>query len=267
MKIKFLCAVAALATAASFSQTAFADDAAPAAAAPTPAFTITGDAALVSQYRFRGVSQSDNKPTGQLSLTITHKSGFYISTWASGNQLAGGSEIDVSGGYSKTIAGYTLDGGLYSYIYPNHRAYFSLPNGPGTDTYEVYGDVSKSYGPITAKVGVNWAPKQHVFSYAGAAHHYSVYEYANLSYTPTKLPALTLHAELGHTGGGFDYANAAPPKEYIDYTVGVGYKWKLLTFDISAVGTNLSHADAGTSQYGYREVKLAPVFSITANFP
>ena len=131
----------------------------------------------------------------------------------------------------------------------------------------MYGDVSKSFGPITAKIGVNWAPKQHVFTYEGTAHHYNMYEYGNLSYTPTKLPALTVHAELGHTGGGFDYANDAPSKEYLDYTVGVGYKWKMLTFDISAVGTNLSRTDAGSDYYGYREVKLAPVFSITANFP
>ena len=171
MKIKFLCAAAAMAVAAS-AQVAYADT------APTPDFTITGDAALVSQYRFRGVSNSDNKPTGQMSITITHKSGFYISTWASGNQLAGGSEIDVYGGYSKTLKdGITLDGGVYSYIYPNYLPYAAIANGPGTDTYEVYGDVSKSFGPITAKVGVNWAPKQHVFTYAGAAHHYGAATY------------------------------------------------------------------------------------------
>src|ERR1700749_2855864 len=82
---------------------AWADD----AAAPAPDFTITGSAGVWSQYRFRGISQSDNKPVIQGALTITHKSGFYLSTWgssATGNAAVdiGGTEIDVFAGYSKT---------------------------------------------------------------------------------------------------------------------------------------------------------------------
>ena len=76
--------------------------------APTPAsdFTITGSAGVWSQYRFRGIAQSDNKPVFQDSLTLTHKSGFYLSTWgssAAANDAVdiGGTEIDVySHGFS-----------------------------------------------------------------------------------------------------------------------------------------------------------------------
>lgn len=274
MNMKFLCGVAALVIAGT-SQAAFADDAPAAAAAPTPEFTITGSAAVVSQYRFRGLTQSDNKPAVQASITVTDKSGFYIATWGSsgsGNRDDGmgtfyaspnnGTEIDVYGGYSKTLAGFSLDGGLYGYIYPNE---------PLANLYEVYGDVSKSYGPIGVKVGLNWAPKQHYFTAAGSEHHYSMYEYGELTYSPAKLPALTLHSHLGHTGGGLDYV-----KEYIDYTAGVGYKWKSLTFDVSAVGTNISKTDA-RSYVGalapdaakvsvYRVGKAVPVFSVTASF-
>jgi len=276
MNKKFLCGVAALIVAGS-SQAAFADDAPAAAAAPTPEFTITGSAAVVSQYRFRGLTQSDNKPAVQASITVTDKSGFYVSMWGSsgaGNRIDdgtgvfyaspnNGTEIDVYGGYSKTLAGFTLDGGAYGYIYPNE---------PLANLYEIYGDVSKSYGPIGVKVGLNWAPKQHYFTAAGSEHHYSMYEYGELTYSPAKLPALTLHS---HTGGGLDFV-----KEYIDYTAGVGYKWKSLTFDISAVGTNISKKDArsyvgtlGTPEITanaktsiYRYGKAVPVFSITASF-
>ena len=251
MKIKFLCAVAALAVAGA-SQAAFADT------APTPEFTITGSAAIVSNYKFRGIAQTDNRPTGQASITITDKSGFYVSTWASGNTYGGGSEIDVYGGYSKTLSnGITLDGGVYGYLYPN-ASYNNL--------FELYADASKSFGPVGVKVGVNWAPKQAYLNYVDYTG-YSVYEYAELTYTPPKFSALTLHGHLGHTGGGLDFVGFSGPKQYFDYTAGVGYKWKNLTFDVSATGTTLSTADVEPAMTSYhRLVKSVAVFSITAGF-
>lgn len=283
MNMKFLCGVAALIVAGT-SQAAFADDAPAAAAAPTPEFTINGTAAVVSQYRFRGLSQSDNKAAFQGSITVTDKSGFYIATWGSsgaGNKQYAdgvtsyaspnnGTEIDVYGGYSKTIMGFTLDGGGYGYLYPNE---------PTANLYEIYGDITKAYGPLGFKAGLNWAPKQHYFTAAGSEHHYSMYEYGEMTFTPTQAPAVTVHGHLGHTGGGLDYI-----KEYIDYTAGVSYKWKALTFDISGVGTNIgtksirkylvaggaaeSDAVEGSelNEALYRPAKSVAVVSVTASF-
>ena len=267
MKIKFLCAAAAL-TAAFAGTAAFAD----APAAPTPEITITGSAAIVSQYKFRGLTQSDNKPAVQATFTVADKSGFYISMWGSSGASSTayyaspneGTEIDIYGGYTHALgnSGVTFDGGLYGYIYPNVTAY---------NLFEVYGSLSKAYGPVTAKVGLNWAPKQDYFTTAGTATKYSVYEYGELSYTPASLSALTVHTHLGHTGGGLNFV-----KEYLDYAVGVSYKVKALTFDISAVGTNISKSDVVKSGAGaigtagnnsiYRYGKAAAVASLTASF-
>ncbi len=244
MKIKFLCAVAALAVVAS-AEVAHAD------AAPASDFTVTGSAAIVSNYKFRGIAQTDNKPTGEAAITLTHSSGFYVSTWAAGNTFSGGSEIDVYGGYAHTFKdGITLDGGVYGYIYPN--ASFN-------NLYEFYADAAKSFGPVTAKVGVNFAPAQPFFTFYGTNSHYNMYEFAELSYSPAVLPALTVHGHFGHTGGGLDFG-----KSYEDYTAGVSYKWKSLTFDVSAVGTDLSTADIGSG--AHRLAKSVAVFSITAGF-
>jgi hypothetical protein len=49
--------------------------------APPSDFKITGSAAVVSQYRFRGISQSNNRPAVQGAITVAHSSGFYVSTW------------------------------------------------------------------------------------------------------------------------------------------------------------------------------------------
>ncbi|HWU01974.1 MAG TPA: TorF family putative porin [Novosphingobium sp.] len=269
MKIKFACAAAAVAMAFA-AQTAYADD------APTPEVTVTGSAAIVSQYRFRGISQSDNKPAAQMSITVSHKSGFYVSTWgssASAGQSAvniGGSEIDVYGGYTHAIGktGITFDGGLYGYLYPGM---------PSAEYFEIYGSLSKSYGPISAKVGLNWAPAQDYFTNLQKVTgvntpDYNVYEYAELTLSVPKTP-VTIHGHLGHTGGGLDLGY-----DYIDYTVGASYKWKMLTLDASLVGTDISHSRAtSASLYGvgytgvapqeiYRAGKPVAVISLTASF-
>lgn len=259
MKIKLLSAAAVLAI--GFS-------AAPAFADETPDFTITGSAAVVSQYRFRGLSQSDNKPAVQAAFTVSHSSGFYVSMWGSSTAgdatvtpiVPGGTEIDVYGGYTKAIAGVTLDVGGYGYIYPN------APNG---NLYEIYGSVAKSVGPVGLKAGINFAPGQRVFNFNFTSPtRHNVYVYGEATYA---IGPATLHAHLGHTGGGFDYA-----KQYIDFTVGASYKWKALTFDISAVGTNIGKSDVDTAfacggvgaciDYFHRPAKTVAVASLTASF-
>lgn len=237
--------------------------------APPSPFTITGSAGVFSQYRFRGISQSDNKPVVQGTFTVAHSSGFYLSTWGSsasaGNSTVniGGTEIDVYGGYTHALgkSGFTFDGGLYGYIYPG---------APAGNYYEVYGSLSKTYGPITAKAGLNWAPNQHVFDYYGGTN-YNMYVYGELGLAIPNFP-VTFHSHLGHTGGGFDYT-----KDYLDYTVGASYKWKALTFDLSVVGTNVSHRDARDVPFAdqdgvpnpfqtYRAAKTVLVGSVTASF-
>ena len=67
------------------SALAFGLAAMPAAAqetAPPKDVTVTGSVALVSDYRLRGVSQTDKHAAVQGGFTVTHKSGFYVSTWA-----------------------------------------------------------------------------------------------------------------------------------------------------------------------------------------
>ncbi|WP_425228879.1 TorF family putative porin [Sphingomonas sp.] len=239
-------------------------------AAPVSPFTITGSAGVVSQYRFRGISQSDNKPVVQGAFTIAHASGAYLSVWgssASANNAVniGGTEIDVYGGFAHALgrSGVTLDAGVYGYIYPGSRKAVGID-----ESYvEIYGSLTKNIGPVSAKAGVYWAPDQHYFNRFATASQFNVYPYAELSYAPTGTP-ITLHAHAGHTGGGFDYAG----HDYVDYAVGAGYKWRALTFDLSLVGTDLSRADTraadlalGTTDF-HRAAKPVVVGSVTASF-
>ncbi|MDZ5456189.1 TorF family putative porin [Azohydromonas lata] len=103
-----------------------------AASAGNPPWTVTGNASLVSQYLFRGITLTQGKPTVQAAVETAHASGFYAGLWGSGVSHAAynngsGSEIDLYGGWRKDLGnGYGLDTGVYAYWYPG--AYYSVDN-------------------------------------------------------------------------------------------------------------------------------------------
>ena len=115
---------ASLATAAFAVPSLAAAQAAPVAApAPTPDYTIAGNAGLFSSYRFRGIDQTFGKAAIQGGVDFSHVSGFYLGNWNSNvNQGAGypggNIEMDFYGGWKKTWGDWGLDlGGIY-YYYP-----------------------------------------------------------------------------------------------------------------------------------------------------
>ena len=245
---------------------------------PPSDITINGTAAVVSQYRFRGLSQSNNQPVIQGSMTVSHSSGFYVSAWgssASSNAYADspidicGTEIDVYGGFTHALgrSGLKVDMGVYGYIYPGSS---KINGGTSGNYYEVYGSLAQSIGPATAKVGVYYAPPQKVFNLSVfSPTRNNTYVYGDLSSGIPGTP-MAVHGHVGHTGGGFDYA-----KPYVDYSVGASVTWKALTLDASLVGTNISDSDIisalgpitpATLTYFKRPAKAVGVVSLTASF-
>src|SRR5688500_10708690 len=90
---------------------AFADE----AAAPSE-LTVTGNVALVTDYRFRGISLSGGDVAVQGSINVNHSSGLYVGTWASSledSAVYGHTEVDVYAGWTGPVAsGLTADVGL-----------------------------------------------------------------------------------------------------------------------------------------------------------
>ena len=48
-----------------------------------PDYTLSANVGVVSDYRYRGISQTRLKPALQGGADFAHKSGFYVGTWAS----------------------------------------------------------------------------------------------------------------------------------------------------------------------------------------
>jgi uncharacterized protein (TIGR02001 family) len=146
---KTLIAVA-IAGAFSLPSVVMAQAAAPAAAPASP-HTFTGNVGLVSNYMYRGISQTAGKPAIQGGFDYSHSSGLYAGTWASNvswvadnnwsatSSASNSLEIDIYGGYKGTITGdLGFDVGVLTYNYPGSNTSvggtFIKP-----DSTEIYG--------------------------------------------------------------------------------------------------------------------------------
>jgi uncharacterized protein (TIGR02001 family) len=159
-------------------QVAYAADAAPAA---TPEHVVTYNIGVTSDYVFRGISQSRNKPAVSGGVDYSHTpTGLYAGTWASTISWVADShldaattaarsntpyELDLYGGVKGDIGGgLSYDAGAIYYLYPNH----TLGKTPDANTIEVYGKVA--YGPVYFKV--NYALGDAVFVSDKAGSYY-----------------------------------------------------------------------------------------------
>lgn len=128
----------------------------------TPDFTFVNSASFVSDYIFRGQSQTWGGPAAQVSIELDHKSGLYAgffgsnvsSKWLPGANL----ETDLYAGYRNTIGatevGYDV-GGIY-YMYPganwNESSFEGYNKSNKIDTFEAY--AALSYKWLSVKSGI-----------------------------------------------------------------------------------------------------------------
>jgi uncharacterized protein (TIGR02001 family) len=126
-----------------------------------PDLTLTGNAGLISDYRFRGFTQTGYKPAFQGGFDLSHSSGFYIGNWNSnveqGLYRGASLEMDFYGGYKYTfLEDFTADVGYYYYYYPTKRT-------AGSNTY---GGFSKKAEEGEAYIGLSWKTLSAKYWYA-----------------------------------------------------------------------------------------------------
>jgi len=192
--------------------------------------TISGGATLVSDYRFRGISQTDKRFAVQGTFTLAHESGLYATVWGSSidDYVYNGSdqEIDFIAGYRRTFGGTTLDAGVLYYYYPGS-------GGISSDFFEPFVSVAHTFGPLTAKATANYAPKQSALS-IGAGKADNLYLAADLSAAIPETP-VSLNAHLGHSFGP-SYLTIGD--EYTDWSLGASVAVKGFTIGLAYVDTD-----------------------------
>lgn len=224
---------------------------------------VTGNLGLTSDYRFRGISQSQNAPAVQGGIDYAHSSGFYVGNWNSSvsSQVytnGSGVESDLYAGWKKEVyKGISIDIGSYNYFYP--RATTSAATGSNFDTYE--GFIGVGYKDlISAKYSQTLGN-----GYFGTANARGTkYMQADAKVPVGVVKNLSVVAHAGRT----DVANNGS-SDYNDYNAGFVYTlpqaWDLGVRYYTNSGLT-SSAQAANTVSGQKLYKNAVVFSLAKTF-
>ncbi len=165
------------------------------APAPAPENTFVPKISVYSEYEYRGISQTSEKPAVQLNLDYTHASGFYLGAFVSNIKWLKDTarsvnlntnaalEIDLFGGYKFDIVkDVALDLGYLRYEYPSSGLFNPKPN-----TNELY--VGLSGGPLSAKYSYSTGDTFGVANSKGSS-------YTEINWAQEILPKFTANATV-----------------------------------------------------------------------
>ena len=210
---------------------------------------ISGNIALTSDYKFRGISQSDSAPSVQGGFDVAFDNGAYIGTWGAAvdfdcaidtcGGLNGGIELDYYAGFASDISdSVSFDVGYIYYDYPQDEGLLG-------DYGEIYG--SLSFGDFG--IGMNYSDE-----YWGETGKFT-YTYATYSMALSESVALDLLVGSG------DYDEAGyldGATEHMNWSVALSTSAAGLDFAITYEDTDLDKEDA----YGYDWADAALILSI-----
>lgn len=190
--------------------------------------TLTGTAAVTSDYVFRGVTQNDESPAFQASIDLAHDSGFFGGIW--------GSQVDFFDADVEIDAyvGYGLESGPWSGSI--NYTYYMYPGADDSLDYD-YGEfiADAGYDFTHFSLGAQFAWSPEFFGHSGHAEYIQANAEVPLPYD------FTLHGAVGKQFIEDNVTYGTP--DYIDWNVGVGYSWNRFDFDVSYTDTNLTKAE------------------------
>lgn len=188
---------------------------------------FTGNVGFVSDYTFRGISQTREGPALQGGVDYSHPSGLYVGVWGSNIDFndtdRADLEVDSYAGYSYTYEQWTLDGRFTYYAYPGAKVALDY------DYYELGGSLTYDFGIPKVTGSVNYSPDY--FGESGTGIYYSL---------STKVPLVYgfgLNGKIGRQS--IDDAARFGYPSYTDWSAGVTYDWRGFTVGLQYVDTNI----------------------------
>ena len=169
---------------------------------------FSAEIGLLSDYRFRGISRSDEDPALQAAVTVFPTNGLYAgvrATTLSGKDSLraldpafgdlGDVELDVYAGYGTQLGGgFDLDGGVLYYVFAG---------GDGaTDFAEPYASLSYLIGPVSLTAGAKYAPEQEAIGDEDMLYLFGQVD-VTIPFRPWSFSLQLGHQDWGVLGCGF----------------------------------------------------------------
>lgn len=187
---------------------------------------FSGNVTLVSEYVFRGFTQTNEDPAIQGGFDWDSGAGFYLSTWGSNVNFGDGDEasveIDIYGGYAGEIDNFTYEVGFIYYWYPGAAGAL------GYDFWEAYGSVGYDFGAAAISVGLAYTPKNFGNTDDG------LYFQSGISVPVTDM--FSVNANLNY----YDVDPAFGP-DYYDWNVGATLSLEWFDADLRYIDTDISN--------------------------
>ncbi len=227
-------------------------------AADASPFSLTGNLTLASEYRYRGLMQTNGHPAVQGGFDLAHASGFYIGNWNSniswlddGNaDVSAPVEIDLYAGWKTAVTDTVLlDIGVLRYLYPgDYPSPYVSPN-----TTELYASVAA--GPISFKLSHSLT---NLFGFADTRHSNYYDLSANLPLGPWD--------SIVNAHVGYQQVNGLSDASYLDWRLGLSKEFRPgLVATLAYLDTNAKRGSYTNPQGRYLG-RATALLSVTQTF-
>ncbi len=219
-------------------------------------FAVQVDLTLASDYRTRGISQTQNDPAAQAGATLLHSSGLYAGAWTSNVDFGFGlktrQEVDYyAGWFWQATEDVSLDVGYLKYAYPKEGQF---------NQSEAYGILS-AYGFKAAAYYSNDAPnivgkdQDTLYTYVG-------YE----TLLPADVGLLLRYGRMDFKDPLYWSQNGTGTDSYREWEAKLSYELFEVKWGLSYIDTDLSD-DQCASNYGFTDTCGATVVaSVSKSF-
>jgi len=188
---------------------------------------ISANVGLVSQYSFRGMTQSDENVALQGGFDVNHASGWHAGVWGSNVDFNDGDEasveVDLYGGYAGEASGISYDLGVIYYAYPGAGSSLDY------DFWEGFLTLGHDFESFSVSASANYSPEY--FAGSGDALYYALRADAPLA------EGFTVSGHVGRQEIDNNTSFGAP--DYTDWSIGLGYMIEGFNLSLQYVDTDM----------------------------
>jgi uncharacterized protein (TIGR02001 family) len=213
---------------------------------------FSANVALVSEYSFRGIAQSDEGPAIQggidWSNDLGNGAGIYLGTWGSNidfnDSSEASSEFDFYGGLTYGIENWSFDIGAIYYAYPNTSDSLDY------DFWEIQAAIGYDFNVAALTASINYSPDN--FGASGDAQYYKLAADIPLPHD------FSLSTHIGRQAIEKNSVFGVP--DYTDWSIGLGYTVEGFDLALQYIDTDLDKAECADGCDG------RAIFSVSRSF-